>query len=282
MEAPPVIFSYKSNSKLNLGLEVLNKRNDNFHNLESIFVEIDLSDELFFQKSDHFIFTSNNQLLLQSNNNTIIQAYQYMKPLAAMYQPYSIHLSKNIPMGAGLGGGSSNAAATLKALNDLWKINLSSDELCNIATKIGSDVPFFINGKNQFIKGRGDKLNPLSQLKLAKYYILVIYPNIHINTKWAYQALKKGLEVPKRHNKFLDSNYQVNWQLLKNDFENVVFSTYPEISKIKEKLISRKVLYAGLSGSGSTVYGIFNNKEDASSASSLFSSYKTYLTSSIA
>ena len=282
MEAPPIIFSYKSNSKLNLGLHVLNKRNDNFHNLESIFVEINLSDELFFQKSDHFIFTSNHQLLLQSNNNTIIQAYQYMKPLAAMDQPYSVHLSKNIPMGAGLGGGSSNAAATLKALNELWKINLSSDELCNIAAKIGSDVPFFINGKNQFIKGRGDELNPLSKLKLTQYYILIIYPNIHIDTKWAYQALKKGLEVPKRHNKFLDSNYQVNWQLLKNDFESVVFSTYPEISEIKEKLISRKVLYAGLSGSGSTVYGIFNSKEDSVSASSLFPSYKTYLTSSIA
>ena len=151
-----------------------------------------------------------------------------------------------------------------------------------MASKIGSDVPFFINGKNQFIKGKGDVLNPLSRLTLAKYYIIIIYPNIHIDTKWAYQALKKGLEVPKRHNKFLDSNYQVNWQLLKNDFENVVFSTYPEISKIKEKLISRKVLYAGLSGSGSTVYGIFNSKEDAISTSSLFPSYKTYLTSSIA
>jgi len=282
MEATPLIFSYKSNSKLNLGLQVLNKRNDDFHNLESIFVEIDLSDELFFQKSDHFIFTSNNQSLLQSNNNTIIQAYQNLKSLAEIDQPYSIHLSKNIPMGAGLGGGSSNAATTLKVLNNLWKLNLSSDELFKIASKIGSDVPFFINGKNQFIKGKGDELNPLSELKLAKYYIIIIYPNIHINTKWAYQSLKKGLEVPKRHNKFLDSNYQVNWQLLKNDFESVVFSTYPEIGEIKEKLISRKVLYAGLSGSGSTVYGIFNSKEDAISTSSLFPSYKTYLTSSIA
>ena len=125
-------------------------------------------------------------------------------------------------------------------------------------------------------------LNPLSKLTLAQYYIIIIYPNIHIDTKWAYQALKKGLEVPKRHNKFLDSNCQVNWHLLENDFENVVFSTYPEISEIKEKLISRKVLYAGLSGSGSTVYGIFNSKEDAISTSSLFPSYKTYLTSSIA
>ena len=95
-------------------------------------------------------------------------------------------------------------------------------------------------------------------------------------------SLKKGLQVPKRYPKFLDYNNQVNWELLKNDFENVVFSTYPEIGEVKQKLISRKVLYAGLSGSGSTVYGIFNNKGDASSASLLFSSYKTYLTSSIA
>ena len=171
----PVIFSYISHCKINLGLSVLNKRNDNFHNLESIFVEIDLSDELFFRKSDHFIFTSNNEKLVKLNNNTIIQAYHILKPLAKISQSYSIHLSKNIPMGAGLGGGSSNGAATLKALNNLWELNLSSDELCHIGSKIGSDVPFFISGKNQFIKGVGDILHPLSELKLAKYYIVIIY-----------------------------------------------------------------------------------------------------------
>ena len=185
-------------------------------------------------------------------------------------------------MGAGLGGGSSNAAVTLKVLNKLWKLNLSDNELFNIGLHIGSDVPFFINGNNQYITGKGDILTPLPKLKLLKYYILIVYPNIHIDTSLAYKSLKKGLEVPKRHNKFLDYNCQVNWHLLENDFEHVVFSTYPEISEIKDKLISRKVLYAGLSGSGSTVYGIFNNKGDASSASLLFSSYKTYLTSSIA
>ena len=122
----------------------------------------------------------------------------------------------------------------------------------------------------------------LPNLKLSHNYILIINPNIHIDTKWAYKSLKKGLQVPKRYTKFLDSNNQVNWLLLKNDFENVVFSTYPEIGEVKEKLISRKVLYAGLSGSGSTVYGIFDNKQEAIEASNLFPSYKTYLTSSIA
>ena len=278
----PLIFSYLSNCKINLGLNVLNKRDDQFHNLESIFVEVKLSDTLHFKKSNNFFLTSNNQYLNKSKDNTIIQAYKALYKLSNNLQPYTITLEKNIPIGAGLGGGSSNAATTLKALNHLWDLNLSNNELMNISASIGSDVPFFISGYNQYIEGKGDILTPLVNLKLSKYYIFMVYPNININTQWAYKSLKKGLETPKRHNKFLDSNYQVNWQLLKNDFENVVFSTYPEVSEIKEKLISRKVLYAGLSGSGSTVYGIFDNKEGAVSASSLFPSYKTYLTSSIA
>jgi len=277
-----IIFPYTSNCKINLGLQILNKRNDNFHNLESIFVEIDLSDTLNFQKSEEFIFTSNDKHLSKLGNNTIISAYQKLESLYSGNDSYSIHLEKKIPMGAGLGGGSSNAATTLKALNSLWDLKLSDNKLIEIALSIGSDTPFFINGKNQYIEGKGDLLTPLLNLKLAQYYILIIDPGIHIDTKHAYQLLKKGLEVPKRHNKFLDYNNQVNWELLKNDFENVVFSTYPGISAVKKNLISGKVLYAGLSGSGSTVYGIFVNKEDALEASLLFPSYKTYLTSSIA
>ena len=275
--------SYFSYCKINLGLQVLNKRADNFHNLSSIFVEVNLSDQLFFKPSDKVTVTSTNDIIANLKDNTIIKAYQALERYAlASKQHYNIHLVKNIPMGSGLGGGSSNAATTLNTLNSLWKLKLTTDQLISVGAEIGSDVPFFINGKNQYVEGIGDKLSRLPNLKLSKYHILIINPNIHIDTAWAYEALKKGLQVPKRYPKFLDSNNQVNWGLLKNDFENVVFSTYPEISKLKERLISRKVLYAGLSGSGSTVYGIFNNKEDASSASSLFSSYKTYLTSSIA
>ena len=273
--------SYLSNCKINLGLQVLNKRSDNFHNISSIFVELELSDNLSFKKSNNFIITSNNKELAQLETNTIIRSYNEMKAISKVNQPYSIHLTKNIPMGSGLGGGSSNAATTLKVLNKLWNINLSDNKLIKIASKIGSDVPFFINGKNQYIEGTGNNLSLLSELRLSQYYILIINPNIHVDTSWAYESLKKGLEVPARYPKFLDSNNQVNWKLLKNDFENVVFSTYPEISRIKEKLISRKVLYAGLSGSGSTVYGIFTNKDEAFIASQLFPSYKTYLTSSI-
>ena len=275
-----ITLSYKSNCKINLGLQVLNKRSDNFHNLESIFVEINLSDDLIFKKSDSFQLTSNNEHIVQLKNDTITQVYLKLQKLSSYEkQDYSIHLSKKIPIGSGLGGGSSNAATTLKALNNLWNLNLSNNQLIEIAVTIGNDVPFFIKGNNQYIEGAGDILRPLQQLKLSKYMILIIYPNIQIDTKWAYESLKKGLEVPKRHNKFLDFNNQVNWKLLKNDFENVVFSTYPEISKVKEQLISRKVLYAGLSGSGSAVYGVFANKKEAFDASKLFPSYRTYITS---
>ena len=274
-------FKYNSNCKINLGLKILNKREDGFHNLASIFSELNLCDSITFEKSDSFKFSSNIKALTIIPDNTIIQAYDLMEPLSTVNQPYSIHLSKQIPMGSGLGGGSSNAATVLKALNELWSVNLSHNELMNIGKKIGSDVPFFIRGRNQYVEGVGDILSPLNDTKLSSLSILLIYPKININTRWAYKTLKKGLEEPKTYNKFLDFNGQVNWQLLNNDFENVVFSTYPEIGEVKQKLISRKVLYAGLSGSGSTVYGIFDNKEEAVHASKLFSSYKTYIASPI-
>ena len=272
-------LKYQSNCKINLGLQVLNKRDDDFHNLESIFVELDLCDIITFKESHSFQLTSNNESIVQVQNNTISQAYNKMRLLSNNNQEYSIDLFKNIPIGSGLGGGSSNAATILKALNNLWDIQLSNNELIQIGSSIGSDVPFFINGRVQYIEGIGDILTPLDNIKISKLAILLVYPNIHIDTKWAYQSLKKGLEVSETYNKFLDFNNQVNWKLLKNDFENVVFSTYPEISKIKEMLISRKVLYAGLSGSGSTVYGIFDNKEEALEVSKLFPSCRTYIVS---
>jgi len=274
-------LQYQSYCKLNLGLQVLHKRNDGFHNLDSIFVELNLSDIITFKKSQSFQFTSNDESIENLENNTLSKAYYAIQSLSRNNQEYSIHLVKNIPIGSGLGGGSSNAAVVLKALNDLWDIQLKDDELIKIAANIGSDVPFFINGGIQHIEGKGEILTPLDSTKLSKLTVLLVYPEIHIDTKWAFQSLKKGLEVPKTYNKFLDSNNQVNWQLLKNDFENVVFSTYPKISAVKKQLISRKVLYAGLSGSGSTVYGIFVNKEEAIVASKLFPTCRTYITSPI-
>ena len=275
-------LKYHSNCKINLGLKVLNKRQDGFHNLASIFSELNLHDTITFKKSDKFQFSSNINSLTKISDNTIIQAYDLLEPLSKVNESYSIHLLKQIPMGSGLGGGSSNAATVLKTLNKLWNIDLPNSELINIGKKIGSDVPFFISGGNQYVEGVGDILSPLNDTKLSSLSILLVYPKINIETHWAYQSLKKGLEEPKTYNKFLDFNGQVNWQLLNNDFENVVFSTYPEIGAVKQKLISRKVLYAGLSGSGSTVYGIFANKSDAFDASKLFSSYSTYIASPIA
>ncbi len=274
-------LQYQSHCKLNLGLQVLHKRDDGFHNLDSIFVELNLSDMIIFKKSQSFQLTSNDDSIENLKDNTISKAYHAIQSLYRNNQEYSIHLVKNIPVGSGLGGGSSNAAVVLKALNDLWDIQLTNDELIEIAANIGSDVPFFINGGIQYIEGKGEILTPLHSTKLSQFTILLVYPEIHIETKWAFQSLKKGLEVPKTYNKFLDSNNQVNWKLLKNDFENVVFSTYPKIGAVKKQLISRKVLYAGLSGSGSTVYGIFVNKEEAIDASKLFPSYRTYITSPI-
>ena len=159
-----LILEYQSNCKINLGLQVLNKRNDNFHNLKSIFVELNLSDDIIFKESNTFQFTSDSESVAQLENNTITQAYNILRLLSDNLQKYSIHLSKNIPIGSGLGGGSSNAAATLKALNNLWNMQLSNDELIQIGSSIGGDVPFFINGRTQYVEGIGDVLTPLDNV----------------------------------------------------------------------------------------------------------------------
>ena len=167
--------SYFSYCKINLGLQVLNKRADNFHNLSSIFIEINLYDELIFKKSSKFMVTSNNDVIANLQDNTIIKAYHALEQYSNIqHQAYNIHLIKNIPMGSGLGGGSSNAATTLKVLNTLWNLNLPMDKLISIATEIGSDVPFFLDGKNQYVQGTGNQLLKLPNLKLSRYYILII------------------------------------------------------------------------------------------------------------
>ena len=152
-------LEYKSNCKINLGLTVLNRRSDNFHNLESIFAEIDLHDNITFTKSSKFEFNCSDTSLSSVSGNTIMIAYEKKRLLAYDVQEYSIYLEKNIPIGSGLGGGSSNAATTLKVLDTLWNLDLSNNELLKIAKSIGSDVPFFIDGGVQYITGIGDILN---------------------------------------------------------------------------------------------------------------------------
>ena len=194
----------------------------------------------------------------------------------------NIDLTKNIPRGSGLGGGSSNAASVLKGIRQLYDLNISDNELENIASEIGADVPFFIRGSIQLGEGIGDRLTPLKINIKGKY--LIIIPEVIINTFWAYSQFKKNLDSSLSSINFagLSIGKTISLDMLKlfeNDFESIVVPTYPEIGEIKEKLHALGARYASLSGSGSTVFGIFNDDVSLNNAFSYFSpKYKTFIT----
>jgi len=276
----PQIIS-KSNAKINLGLKIINKRDDSFHNIESIFIEIDFHDIISLSPANKFQLTCNEASVPIDQRNTIYQIYHQLEKKYSFKHQYQISLIKNIPIGSGLGGGSSNAACVLKTLNKIENLNLSQNELLSIAQSIGSDVPFFLDGKVQFVQGRGEILNKISYPTLKKLFIILIIPSFKISTQWAYSKIKKYLHEPIDSNKFPGLNSNIDWQFFKNDFEDVVSAAYPEIFEIKELLYRYGALYSGLSGSGSTMFGIYNDKELLSEVHSKLIKYKSIIVSPI-
>ena len=269
-----------SYAKINLGLHILNKRQDEYHNIITVFQEIDFCDQISIEKSDDFIFETNVDWL-DKKNNTCIQAFNATKEKFPNISNIKINLIKNIPPGAGLGGGSSNGTSTLKGINELFALKMSHDDLIELSKKISADSPFFVNGGLQIGEGTGGDLSPVES-HLNGVYILLVMPDIKIDTKNAY---KKCLLKDKTNIKFagmLDElkNYDLSSELFYNDFEVYVFTTHPEIGKIKLKILDLGAKYASLSGSGSTVFGIFSKKEDMLNAYQSFSPhFSTIITS---
>ena len=260
-----------SYAKINLGLHILNKRQDSLHNIITVFQEIDFYDQISIEKSDDFIFETNVDWL-DKKNNTCIQAFEATKEKFPNISNIKINLVKNIPTSAGLGGGSSNGTAVLKGMNELFALKMSQDELIELSKKISADSPFFVNGGLQVGEGTGGDLSPIES-NLNGVYILLVMPDIKIDTKNAY---KKCLLKDKTNIKFAGmlgelKNYDLSSELFYNDFEVYVFKTHPEIGKIKLKILDLGAQYASLSGSGSTVFGIFSNKQDALNAHQFFS-----------
>ena len=249
------------NAKINIGLHIVEKRNDGFHNLESIFYPVfSLYDVLEVVK------TSGNELEFTSSgidipggatNNLCVQAYSLLKKDFNL--PFvKIHLHKVIPIGAGLGGGSADAAFMLKVLNELFGLELSDNELINYARQLGSDCAFFIKNEPAYAYHKGDELESID-LDLSAYDIKVDYPNIHIGTAEAYAGV-----TPKSSTINLKEVIQqpiANWkEKIKNDFENSIFPNHPEIARLKEKMYVNGALYASMTGSGSAVYGVFKKQ----------------------
>jgi 4-diphosphocytidyl-2-C-methyl-D-erythritol kinase len=244
------------NCKINLGLHILNKREDGFHNLETFFFPLLLHDALEIIQAEKSNFNSSGLAVPGlAEDNICLKAYRLLKKDFPAIPTVSIHLHKAIPMGAGLGGGSADGAFTLKLLNEKINLNLSTAQLISYALQLGSDCPFFILNKPCFATGRGEILEPVS-IDLSKYKFIIINPGIHVNTGWAFSQITPG--IPEKSIKEIIQQPVETWkEELKNDFEEPVFNSYPEIKNIKDELYKQGAVYASMSGSGSTVYGIF-------------------------
>ena len=270
----------KSTSKINIGLHVHDKRSDGFHNISTLFQEINLCDTIKIVEDKNFSCTTNCGTIIEKDNFGT-KAFNIMKTQYSDIPNVRISITKTIPTNAGLGGGSSNGTSVLMGLNHLFKLNLSKQKLSEMASKVSSDSAFFVSGGLQFGTQRGEKLDVIQNIKIPKH-ILLVHPGIEISTKEAFSHLKNYLL-----NENMDINlsqllrelnsYNFNSKLFKNDFEMYVFETHPEIGAIKLKILDFGAKYASLSGTGSTVFGIFSSKKDVLQAQSFLSrQYSTY------
>ena len=248
--------------KINLGLHIVNKRADGFHNIETIFYPLKtITDVLEIIPSEQFNFQCYGQPIAgKEEDNLAVKAYNLMKQHYHL-PPVSIFLLKKIPAGAGLGGGSSDAAAVLVLLNKLFQLHLDNETLKVHAATLGSDCSFFIEGTPAFASDRGENLSPCDCSELEGKHIVVIKPNIHISTAEAYSHCKPSQpEIGLR--KIIQQPVSSWKSLLKNDFEKTLFPLYPRLAEIKEMLYQKGALYASLSGSGSALFGIFDEVPD--------------------
>lgn len=245
------------NAKINLGLEIIRKRPDCYHEIETLFYPIPLIDELEIRKSDSFhIALEGIDYDGDPSENLVAKAYRLISSRKSI-SPVSVTLHKKIPVGAGLGGGSSDAAFMLRGLNDLFALNCSAEELAEYAAVLGSDCPFFIYNQPMFATGRGEVLE-FSPVSLAGKWLVMVKPDIFVATSVAYAGVSPF--VPDVNLRDLLNLPVENWRgKIFNRFEPSVFAKFPEIEVIKEQMYSLGAVYASMSGSGSTVYGIFNS-----------------------
>ena len=247
-------------AKINLGLNILRKREDGYHDIDSCMVEIPFTDILEVTISDSFEFLQTGIEISGGGTNLCEKAYQLLQNEFDI-GPVRIHLRKQIPVGAGLGGGSADATYTLLALNHLFDLQLSIQKLKELSAELGSDCPFFVEGLPQIAQGKGEILAPV-ELDLSDLYLVLLNPGIHVGTKEAYSGISVNEDVPAIE-EIVQKPIEQWKDLLKNDFETSVFQRYPEIQTLKESLYQSGAIYAAMSGSGSSVFGLFTNKDAA-------------------
>lgn len=247
------------NAKINIGLSVTERRTDGYHNLETVFYPVGLRDVLELNREEgpkRVCYFENTGIAIdcQEDKNLVVRAY---KLLASAYDlpAVRINLFKAIPFGAGLGGGSSDAAYTLKALNEYFELRISEKGLENYASRLGSDCAFFIRNRPAFASGKGDVLEDMA-LELDEYEIVIVKPDCKVSTAEAYAGISPAKAVFNLRE--LNLLPLTAWRKqVKNDFETTIFAKYPAIRKVKEELYNRGALYASMTGSGAGVFGIF-------------------------
>lgn len=246
-------------AKINLGLKVLGKREDGYHELETCMYNIPLFDVLEILPATEFSFHQTG-LIVEGDpeQNLVVKAYRLMQENYSI-GPIAIHLLKNIPMGAGLGGGSSDAAFMIRGLNELFKLELSNDQLRDLAAQLGSDCPFFIEDIPQLATGRGEILKPF-MVELGGFYLKIMNPGIHVGTAEAYSGVSFSDVNSKCVSGILQQPIESWRQELINDFESTIFKKHPELTGIKETMYKEGAIYASMSGSGSTMYAIFEKE----------------------
>lgn len=265
------------NAKINIGLHVTEKRPDGFHNIETIFSPVPDKpgeDGRFCDVLEVIPSSSGEQDAIQVSGNTeeipdqdnlVMKALQLLREKYPV-PPVNIHLHKKIPSGAGLGGGSSDAAFMLKSVNDLFKLNISSGDLETMASHLGADCAFFIRNKPMLARGKGNDFSPVS-LDLKGYWVAIVVPPYHIGTAEAYRNIQP--RQPQKNIQDIVQKQPDQWQNhLVNDFEANAFILHPEINEIKVALYEKGALYASMSGSGSAVYGIFRQQPEMAWANS--------------
>ena len=294
------MLTLKAPAKINWFLNVLGKRNDGFHEIQSLLQKITLYDVLTFTALEEVSASglaagpasSANNIILETGapipteQNLIYKAATLLKSRYGVEQGAGIHLEKHIPMGAGLGGGSSDAAATLQGLNELWSLGLTTDELCVTAEELGSDVPFFLSGSLSYVYGRGEKLIPRKALRPLD--LLLVKPSFDISTAWVYKnfaILTKKVDKVNNIEHFIRNIESaepngITGDLL-NDLESVTVSSFPVIAGIKEMLRKQGAVFSLMSGSGSTVFGVFESQRKAEEASHVFGGYWTAVVKTI-
>jgi 4-diphosphocytidyl-2-C-methyl-D-erythritol kinase len=268
------MFTLKAPAKINWFLHILFLRDDGFHEIQSVMQKITLFDKLSFKYGKDILIVTNSNIAL--HDNLVYKAAKHMQQTYCLTEGAEIHLTKNIPVGAGLGGGSSDAATTLTGLNRLWSLELSHKELHPIAQSLGSDVPFFLYNSLAYVHGRGEKIIPCTAKKT--HHLILVKPPFSVSTAWAYK--NRILSIIKRD----DNTHSLCESIVKgdidgldllNDLEEAVINHYPLIGKIKEELYNQGAVTALMSGSGSCVFGVFNSSAAARRAAETFQDFWT-------